>query len=241
MNNDFLENNNKEEFMSYKIKELPIEERPRERLKEIGPNEISNNELLSILLKSGLKNKNVQELATELLKNYPIESLKDCSMQDLMKIKGIGEAKAIELLASIELGKRIYLKNPLRGKKLMKPEEIWNDAKYYIHGKKQEYFYGYYFNTKQELIERKLIFVGTINTSTTHTREIFKEAYKSSATSIICLHNHPTNDVTPSKADIEFTKALMETGRIQGIPVLDHIIAGEDHYYSFYEEWNKEN
>lgn len=227
--------------MSVKIKELPIEERPRERLKEIGPNEISNNELLSILLKSGLKNKNVSQIAIELLKEYPIETLKDCSIQDFIKIKGIGETKAIELLASIELGKRIFLKNSIKRKKLINPEEIWMDAKYYIYGKKQEYFYCYYLNTKQELIERKLIFVGTINTSTTHTREIFKEAYKNSATSIICLHNHPTNDITPSKADIEFTKTLMETGKIQGIPVLDHIIAGDDHYYSFYEEWNKEN
>ena len=227
--------------MSYKIKELPKEERPRERLKEIGPHEISNTELLSIILKNGLKDKNVSELARDLLKKYSIESLKDCSQQDLMTIKGIGETKALELLASIELGKRIFLKNTIKGKKLINPEEIWKDAKYYIFGKKQEYFFCYYLNTKQELIERKLIFIGTINASTTHTREIFKEAYKNSATSIICLHNHPTNDVTPSKADIEFTKTLIETGKIQGIPVLDHIIAGEDNYYSFYEEWNKEN
>ena len=227
--------------MSYKIKELPKEERPRERLKEIGPHEISNTELLSIILKNGLKDKNVSELARDLLKKYSIESLKDCSQQDLMTIKGIGETKALELLASIELGKRIFLKNTIKGKKMIKPEEIWKDAKYYIFGKKQEYFFCYYLNTKQELIERKLIFIGTINASTTHTREIFKEAYKNSATSIICLHNHPTNDVTPSKADIEFTKTLIETGKIQGIPVLDHIIAGEDNYYSFYEEWNKEN
>ena len=227
--------------MSYRIKEIPEEERPRERLKEIGTSRISNQELLSILLKTGLKDKNVKEVATDLLKKYPIEQLKDCSLQDLIKIKGIGEVKAIELLASIELGKRIFLKSNQKRIKLDTPQKIWMDAKYYIYGKKQEYFYCYYLNTKQELINRKLIFIGTINSSITHPREIFKEAYKYSASSIVCLHNHPTNDVTPSQADIEFTKTLMETGKIQGIPVVDHIIAGEDKYFSFYEEWNKEN
>ena len=141
--------------MSYRIKEIPEEERPRERLKEIGTSRISNQELLSILLKTGLKDKNVKEVATDLLKKYPIEQLKDCSLQDLIKIKGIGEVKAIELLASIELGKRIFLKSNQKRIKLDTPQKIWMDAKYYIYGKKQEYFYCYYLNTKQELINRK--------------------------------------------------------------------------------------
>ena len=118
------------------------------------------------------------------------------------------------------------------------PAKIYSASRYLFKDKKQELFYCFYLNNKQELIERKLLFMGTINCSTTHPREIFKEAYKVSASSIVCIHNHPTNDVTPSRADIEFTKRLMKTGNIQGIPVVDHIIVGDNSFYSFYEHLN---
>ena len=219
---------------NYKIKELPISERPREKLKEVGKENLTNVELLSILLKTGLKNRNVNDLSIEVLKNYSLLDLKDITIEELIKIKGIGETKAIELIASIELGKRICLKQEEKIK-CSSPIEIWKDANYFLNGKKQEYFYCYYFNAKQEVIERKLLFIGTTSSSTTHPREVFKEAYKVSANSIICIHNHPSGDPTPSKADIEYTKALVETGKIQGIPVVDHIIIGENSYYSFYE------
>ena len=224
--------------MSYKIKELPISERPRERLKEVGIGNLTDKELISIILKTGTKEKNVKELALELLRNYEIQELKSITKEDLIKIKGIGEVKAIEILATIELGKRIFLQKPKKLKKLQNPQQIWEDSRYWFDNKKQEYFYCYYFNNKQEVIQRKLLFIGTINSATTHTREIFKEAYKCSATSIICLHNHPSNDLTPSKADILFTERLMKTGQIQGIPVNDHIIVGDNSYYSFYEHSN---
>lgn len=218
----------------YKMKELPESERPRERLKKVGVENLSDKELLSILLKTGLKNKNVNEVAIEVLKKYSKKELKEISIEELLTIKGIGEVKAIELLSAIEFGKRIVLQQEEKVR-LDNPSSIWKDSKYYISGKKQECFICYYFNSKQELLKRKLIFMGTINQSTTHTREIFKEAYKVSATSIVCIHNHPSNDTTPSKADIEFTNALIQTGKIQGIPVVDHIIVGEENYYSFYE------
>lgn len=224
--------------MNYRIKDIPKEERPRERLKEVGIENISNKELLSIILKTGTKNKNVNEISLEILNKYNLNQLKDLSLNDLMSIDGIGEVKAMELLASIELGKRIFLEKDEKLVKLDNPKAIWKSVRYLLLGKKQEYFYCYYFNTKQELIERKLIFMGTINRSVTHTREIFKEAYRVSASSIIAIHNHPTGDTTPSKEDILFTKNLMETGRIQGIPVTDHIIVGDNSFYSFYEHLN---
>lgn len=222
----------------YTIKEIPVSERPRERLKEVGVENLTDKEILSIILKNGTKDKNVNELSLELLNNYNLLDLKNISLNELIKIKGIGEVKAIELLASIELGKRIFLREENKLTKLENPKKIWSSSKYIFNGLKQEYFYCYYFNNKQELIERKCIFMGTINSSTTHTREIFKEAYRVSASSIVCLHNHPSNDVTPSKADILFTERLMKTGNIQGIPVVDHIIVGENSYYSFYEHIN---
>ena len=222
----------------YKIKEIPLEERPRERLKEVGANLLTDKELLSIILKTGTKEKSVSDLSIELLKQYSLEDLQNISIEELTLIKGIGEVKAIELIASIELGKRIFLKKTIKGKKLENPQDIWESSKYLFHHLKQECFYCYYFNNKQELIERKLLYMGTINQSTTHTREIFKEAYRVSASTIVCLHNHPSNDVKPSKEDILFTERLMKTGSLQGIPVVDHIIVGENSYYSFYEHKN---
>ena len=164
-----------------------------------------------------------------------MNDLRDISINDLIKIKGIGEVKAIELISAIEFGKRILLKEPKILEKLDNPKEIWKSSRYLFNNKKQEYFYCLYFDNKQRLIERKLLFMGTINRSVTHMREIFKEAYKVSASSIVCLHNHPSNDITPSPEDIKFTRNLLKTGELQGIPVVDHIIIGDDNYYSFYE------
>ena len=225
--------------MSYKIKELPTEERPRERFKKVGVNNLTDKEIISILLKTGTKDKNVNDLSLELLKKYDLLSLKEITITDLTHISGIGEVKAMELLVAIELGKRIFLRDSKPLLKLDCAKEIWESSKYLFHGLKQEYFYCYYFNNKQELIEKKLIFMGTLNAATTHPREVFKEAYLVSASTIVCLHNHPSNDVEPSKADILFTERLMRTGEIQGIPVVDHIIVGENQYYSFYEHKNK--
>lgn len=226
-----------EVYMSnYKIKDIPSFERPRERLINVGVENLSNRELLSIILKTGLKNKNVSDLSIELLNKYSLSDLKEITINDLMSINGIGLVKAIEVIASIEFGKRIALTTTNNnGIKLDNPKKIWEDSRYLFNGKKQEYFYCYYFNNKQEVIERKLLYLGTVNSSITHTREIFKEAYKLSATSIICLHNHPSGDVAPSKADIMFTNNLVNTGNIQGIPIVDHIIVSDSNFYSFFE------
>lgn len=224
-----------------KIKEIPLNERPRERLVKYGKDKLSNEELISIILKTGTKNKSVKELSLEILKKYKtINNLENISIESLKEIRGIGEVKAIELNAVIELGRRIFLTtNKKEKKKLLSSKEIWEDTKYLFFGKKQEYFYCLYFNNKQELIERKLLFMGTINRSVVHPREVFKEAYLLSASNIICVHNHPSGDINPSYEDINFTKNLVEIGRMQGIPVIDHIIVSDNDYYSFYE--NKTN
>ena len=214
-------------IIHYKIKDIPIGERPRERVKQNGISNITNKELIAIILKTGTRNLNATDLALNILVEYPIEEFKNLTLAQLTKIKGIGEVKALELLAAIELGKRInYTTAVKQRKKLNNPEAIWQETRYLFVGK------------KQELIERKLLFMGTVNKSITHPREIFKEAYKNSASSIVCLHNHPSNDLCPSTADINFTKSLMEIGRIQGIPLIDHIIVGDDSFYSFYEHGN---
>ena len=219
----------------YKIKDIPESERPREKLKNIGANNLSDSELLAIILKTGTKDKSVNDLAIDILNKYNLNDLKSININELNKIKGIGEVKAIELIASIELGKRIFLNKNNKLKKLVNAKDIWEDSKYLFNNLKQEYFYALYFNNKQELIERKLLFMGTINNSVVHPREIFKEAYKVSASSIVCMHNHPSGDINPSREDIRFTENIVKTGYIQGIPILDHIIVGEDSFFSFYD------
>lgn len=222
----------------YTIKDFPLEERPREKVKQYGINNVTNKELLSIILKTGTKSINVEDLALSILRKYKLHELKDITITELTKIKGIGEVKAIELLAAIELGKKINYKTEEKKKKLNNPEVIFQEMRYLFIDKKQELFYCLYLNEKQELIERKLLFMGTVNKSITHPREVFKEAYRLSASSIICMHNHPSNDLRPSKSDIEFTTSLVEIGKLQGIPVVDHIIVGDSSFYSFYEHNN---
>lgn len=216
------------------IKDIPINERPRERLIKYGKENISNEELLSIILKTGTKNISVKELSLNLMNDVKdITELKNYTMNRLLSIKGIGIAKASEVISMIELGKRIYLNEPSIRIKCTNPYDIYKSMKYLFDNNKQECFYCIYLNNKSEVIERKLLFMGTINKSIVHPREIFKYAYLSSAYSIICVHNHPSGDINPSKEDIRFTKALIDIGNIQNIPLVDHIIIGSDNYYSF--------
>ena len=222
----------------YKIKDIPIEERPRERLKSVGPDNLTDKELLSIIIKTGTKNKNASDIALDILKKYSIQDLQEITISELTKITGIGEVKALEIISSIELGKRIFLKQKNKLKKLTNPKDIWEDTRYLFTNKKQELFYCLYFNNQQEVIERKLLFMGTLNKSIAHPREVFKEAYRSSASSIICLHNHPSGNLKPSKEDLEFTESLVKIGIIQGIPIIDHIIVNDESYYSFYDHHN---
>ncbi len=217
------------------IKDIPKSERPRERLKKYGRENISNEELLSIILNTGTKNKSVKDISNLILsKINDIADLKDITLNSLKQIDGIGEVKAIKILASIELGKRVYMDKNLVNIKMDTPEKIYNYMKNEVEGKNQEYFYAIYLDSKKNLIDKKLLFIGTLNKSIVHPREIFKYAYLLSASSIICVHNHPSGDTIPSKEDLNLTKALVEIGKIQGINIIDHIIIGKN-YYSLYQ------
>ena len=223
-----------------KIKDIPINERPRERLIKYGVNNLSNEELLAILLKTGCKDYNVKELSNILLKELGgIKGLKNISINSLNKIKGIGKVKSIELLSALELGKRVYYEEEKNNIKLNNTTKIFEYFKDLFINEDQENFYAIYLNTKSKLITYKLLFKGTINMSCVHPREIFKYAVLESAYSIIIMHNHPSNDTTPSIQDEEVTYSLMELGKTMGIPVVDHIIFGKDNYYSFYEHMHK--
>lgn len=221
--------------MNVLIKDIPLNERPRERLINKGVEYLSNEDLLAILLKTGTKENSVKVLANNILKQLDdINNLKDINLEKLVKIKGIGKAKACELLAAIELGKRLNKKiDNLNQIKIYSSNSIYEYYQDKLKDKLQEYFYCVYLDTKNHIIKDKLLFIGTINESLIHPREIFKEAYLLSASSIICIHNHPSGNVNPSNNDIIMTKQLVEVGKILGIKVLDHIIIGKNNYYSF--------
>ena len=218
------------------IKDIPLSERPRERLKKYGVESLSDEELLSIILRCGSKDLSVKVLSENILKNFnEISNLRYITVNKLQNIKGIGEVKAITLIASIELGRRVYYRNNKNIISLNNSKKIYDYIKYDLKDKKQEYFYSIYLDSKKQLIDKKLLFMGTLNKSIIHPREIFKYAYLFSASSIICVHNHPSGNVNPSNEDIIFTKSLVEIGVLQGINIIDHIIVGNDTYYSFYE------
>lgn len=219
------------------IKDVPQEERPRERLVKYGAKSLSTDDLIAIILKTGVRDYSSKYLAGEILKMVDdVSELKNITLNKLIKINGIGAVKAIELLAALELGRRVYDSKPLDNNlKCNSASKIFKHFKSELSGEAQECFYCLYLNSSKRLIDKKLLFKGTLNKSMIHPREIFKEAYLSSAAYIICMHNHPSGNVIPSSEDINVTNNLVKIGKLQGIPVIDHIIIGDNNYYSFYE------
>jgi len=226
--------------MNIKIKDMAEDEKPRERLLNVGKENLSNEELISIILKTGTKGYSVKTLSSLIMSEYKsIENLQNATVNKLLKIKGIGKVKAIELIAALELGKRVYRNQKSKKVNFGNTNNVYNFFKNIVDGEKQELFFAAYLDTKNNLISYKMLFKGTINTSCVHPREIFKHAFLESAYSIIVVHNHPSGDTTPSKLDMEFTSHLFEIGNIVGIPLLDHIIVSNEGYYSFYESMHK--
>lgn len=219
-----------------KFKNIPKEERPRERLLLYGVDSLSNEELLMIILKTGIRDKSVKELSMEVLSRVGgIKNLNNLSLPKLQEIDGIGQVKAIEIMAVIELGKRINNNYKEEMILLNNPGVIVNYFNSLLRDLKQEVFYCVYLDNKKKYIDMKKLFMGTINSSLVHPREIFREAYLLSASYIICIHNHPSGDPTPSSEDINITNLIKEVGSLHAIYLVDHIIIGNNIYYSFFE------
>ena len=218
-----------------KIKEIPINDRPIERLINKGSEVLSNDELLAILLKTGTREMSAKDLGTLILNKVGIEELRNITYEQLISIKGVGSKKAGTIMAAIELSKRMNQKVVnLRGE-FNDPLKLYNHYREILKDKNQEHFYVVYLDIRNKIIKDKLLFIGTANYSTVHPRDIFKEAYLNGAISIVVIHNHPSGEVLPSKNDLETTKQLVAVGNLLGIKVIDHIIIGENKYYSFCE------
>lgn len=211
-----------------KIKETPFNLRPREKLKRLGSRHLEDRELIAIIISAGTKYADVLKISNTLIKKYDIESLREASITELKKINGLGEVTAIKLKAALELGSRHSFKEKILIKNSKDVFRICEDMKFL----KKEHFVILMLDTKNQLLKKEVVSIGTLNLAVIHPREIFKEAIKESANAIILVHNHPSGNSEPSDADIDITNKIINAGKILDIKVLDHVIIGND-YYSF--------
>ena len=223
-----------------KMKELPNSSRPYERCMQEGAEHLTDAELLSIILRTGSKGENSLELAERILAlNCPGEGilgLLHLSLPQLMSVKGIGKVKGVQLMCIGELSRRIWKKKQLeRTIRFEEPEQV---AAYYredLRHMEQEQFFLMMFNTRQMLIGERMMSKGTVNASLAGTREIYIEALRYQAVSLILVHNHPSGDPEPSKEDILLTERVRKAGELMGIRLLDHIVIGDSAYVSMKE------
>lgn len=221
------------------MKDLPKDERPREKLMNRGAESLSNAELLAILLRTGTQEESVMRLAERILIEAGEEGLSGLahsSIESLMKRKGVGEAKAITIAAALELGKRVAIGDSKKRIIIRSSDDIANYMIPRLRYCDREHFYAILLNTKNHIIASPLISIGTLSESLVHPRELFKEAVNHSASSIILVHNHPSGDPSPSREDVMMTRRIIEGGRLLDIQVLDHVIIGDNTYISLREQ-----
>lgn len=212
-----------------KIKDLPKIDMPREKLEKYGPEKLLDHELLAILLGSGIKGLNVLELSKKILKTISQVGIDNLTLKDFLQIKGLGKAKASEIISCFELGRRV-----LKDKKtsiLLSPKDVWEKMSD-IRSSKKEHFVVFYLDSRNQEIQREIVSIGTLNESLVHPREVFELAIKNNAASIILAHNHPSGNTEPSQADIEITKKLIHAGKILDIHIIDHVIVTEKMFSS---------
>lgn len=212
-----------------KLKDISKVDRPREKLEKYGPEKLTSPELLAILLRTGTKDCNVLELSKKILQKFPTEKLLNASIKELSEIHGLGKVKACEIIACLELGKRI-----LKGKKstlILSPKDVWENCQD-IRNHKKEHFVVFFLDTRNQQIQREIISIGTLNANLVHPREVFEPAILHNAAQIIVCHNHPSGNPEPSDEDLAITRRLQEAGKILGIEVLDHVVVTKTTFLS---------
>lgn len=218
-----------------KIKDLAKIERPREKLIAKSAKNLKDEELLAILLGTGVKGKNVLEVAKQILNKHSKKRLLQLSYNELAKVKGIGPAKACTILAAQELVKRALKVQDETLPIIQSAKDVLAQA-VYMRDKSREHLMVIYLNARNEMLYKKPMFIGTLNANLVHPREIFAGALEHNAASVILVHNHPSGDPEPSEDDLEITKRITEAGKIMGIDVLDHVIITKNKIFSFKEQ-----
>ena len=222
---------------TYRMKELPIDDRPREKLIHNGAAALTDSELLAILIGSGTQEKSALDIARDLTADNGI--LKNIALvhdvKELAKTKGLGRAKAALIIAALELGRRIASAEPLVRDSITSPEDGVALLMPRLRYESKEHFLVVLLNSKNKVLDVEQISEGSLNSSVVHPREVFAPAVLHHAAAILTAHNHPSGDPTPSKEDKDLTNTLVQAGKYMGIPVLDHIIIGDAKYFSFKE------
>jgi DNA repair protein RadC len=212
-----------------KIKDIPTIERPREKLVKYGPEKLTNAELLAILLRTGTKGQNVLEMSKKILRKFPQKTLAEADLKELQEIFGLGETKAVEIMACFELSRRL-----LKDKQteiLLSPRDVWENL-HDIRDNKKEHFIVFYLDARNQKIQREIISIGILNANLIHPREVFEPAILHTAAQILIAHNHPSGEIKPSDDDIAVTKRLVEAGKILGIEIVDHVIVSQNSFLS---------
>ncbi|RED87736.1 DNA replication and repair protein RadC [Cohnella phaseoli] len=218
------------------MRELPSGERPRERMQQHGAQALSHAELLAILLRTGTRNESAVYLAQRILNECGgLRKLAESGWEELTHIRGIGPAKALQLQASIELGRRIARSKLPETVKITCPQDVADLLMEEMRHYREEQFVCLFLNTKNHVIGRQTLSIGSLNASIVHPREVFKAAIRRSSASILCAHNHPSGDPTPSAEDLQLTKRLAEAGQLLGIELLDHLVIGDSSFISLKE------
>jgi DNA repair protein RadC len=219
---------------TYTIHDLPSSDRPRERLKRLGAEALSTSELLACIMGSGTRGDSVVMTSQKLLSEFGnLQNIASASIQELSKSRGIGEARAIQLKAAFEIGRRLLDPDYAeKGKPVQSPEEAFTSMQEKLRGKKKEHFYVLCLDTRNRVNNKTQVSMGNLDSSIVHPREVFKDAISSLAAAVIFIHNHPSGDLEPSSEDVNLTKRLVEAGELLGIPVLDHIIVSDRGYTS---------
>lgn len=217
-----------------KIKEWPEGERPRERLLKDGAEVLSDAQLLAVLLRTGSDRANAVQLAMDLLEIvHTLPNLAYLSVSELCSIRGVGPAKAAQLKAALELGRRSLVSPLNHGTKLVTSQHVFNHFSPRFKNIKKEIFKVILLDQKNKVIRDVNISEGSLTATVVHPREVFNPAIRDSAASVIFLHNHPSGDPTPSQEDKEMTQRLVAAGELMGIQVLDHLVIGDNTYFSF--------
>ena len=218
-----------------KIKDLPKILRPREKLKKKGAQALHKKELLAIILRTGIKGKNVLQVAQDILTKYGDKKLIDVSYKELRNMRGVGPSKAAQVIAAIELGKRLYKEKVEKETFVTSPEDVVKEVDH-IRENKKENFVVLCLDARNKLIYKETVSIGTLNANLVHPREVFEPAISNLAAQIILVHNHPSGDPEPSEDDLKITKRLVEAGRILGIEVVDHVVVTKGEFLSFKEK-----
>ncbi len=221
-------------YDSMTIHDLPIADRPRERLQRLGVEALSAQEILAVILGRGIAGESVMVTAQRLLSQFGgLKGIAGASLEELSQVRGIGLAKAAQIKAAVELARRTEGYAQAGGKTTVRtPEDVFSLAQGRLKDKKKEYFLAALLDTRSHLIKLAEISVGSLDSSIVHPREVFKEAISATAASVIFIHNHPSGDAEASDDDIRLTKRLAEVGEIVGIGVNDHVIIGGESFTS---------